>query len=361
MKSALRHAKFQVPLATMRSGVSDIWRKGFALAGRFKPIDVGNVKIVDCGDVQFSGDIPVRAGDVHKQTRLCFASQPPRFEEVENLIVTPAGSGWKDGVLYEKFSASKPGLRALWRQPIPEQTVPEAYYIQSEHTDTFGDWMSEYLAPLARLDEISAPVLLPSSLAARPYVNRDAARLGVRFMSVDAPVRIKKAKVIRQSKIIRYWTAPEAAALKEFLNIKPVEPNKGSIVYLSRHGEKSEVATRSHPNLVLERVVREHGGLVLRTTDASLDDYLAASNSAETVVFDHGSAGYNMMYWRPKRIIELVSDDWWMNSFLFFADAIGNKDYRIIRSDLGNKTQVGAKLSEALAAPCAARKIIVTP
>ena len=348
MKSALRHAQFQVPLAVTRSGVSDVWRKVFAMIGRYQPINPAAEKAVECGDVYFSGDIPVRAGSAHKQTCLCFASPRPPFEEVENLIVTPAGSSWKDGVLYEKFSASKPGLRALWRRPIPQQTISEAYFVQSEHTDTFGDWMAEYLAPMARIGEISAPVLLPSSLAARPYVRRDAARLGVRFISVDAPVRIEKAKVIRQSKYIRYWTAPEVAALREFMNIKAVEPDPGSILYLSRRGEESEVAARSHPNRALEKVVRDCGGHVLRTAETSLDDYLAASSSAETVIFDHGSAGYNMVYWRPKRVIEIVSDAWWMNAFLFFANAIGVEDYRIIRSDLGDKAQVAAKLVEAL-------------
>ncbi len=340
----------------MRSGVSDIWRQAFAVAGRYQPFDAGAGKIVDCGDVYFSGDIPVRAGDVNMQTCLCFASPPPLFEEVEDLVVTPEGAGWKGGMLYEKYSASKPGLRALWRRPKPQQTIPEAYFVQSEHTDTFGDWMSEYLAPLARIGDISAPVLLPRSLAARPYVGRDSARLGVRFTSVEAPVRIEKAKVVRQSKVIRYWTAPDAVALRDFLSIKSIEPKPGSIVYLSRRGESSEVAVRSHPNLVLEDVVRERGGLVLRTAEASLDDYLAAANSAETVIFDHGSAGYNMIYWRPKRVIEIVSDAWWMNAFLFFADAIGNEDYRIIRSDMGNKARVAAKLSEALAAPLLATR-----
>ncbi len=355
MKSALRHAKIQAPLAIMRSGVSDIWRGAFTLTGRYRPIDAVETKSTNCGDVGFSGDIPVRAGRAHKQTRRCFAATPPPYEAVENLIVTPAGAGWKDGVLYEKYSASKPGLRSLSVRPVPAQEIAEAYFIQSEHTDTFGDWMSEYLAPLAGIGDINAPVLLPASMAARPYVNRDAARLGIEFVSVDAPVRIKKARVIRQSKIIRYWTAPEVAALRKFLDIKTVEPKPRSILYLSRHGETSEVAVRSHPNRTLEEVVRACGGLVLRTAETSLDQYMDAASSAETVIFDHGSAGYNMIYWRPKRIIEIVSDAWWMNAFLFFADAIGARDYTIIRSDHGRKARIAEKLSQALAAPLRAR------
>ena len=351
MRSFLRHAKIQAPLATARSSVSDFWRKAFARAGRYKPIGAVELSTVERDDVYFSGDSPICAGGAHKQTCLCFATPPPLIEKVENLVVTPAGAGWKDNVLYEKYSSSKPGLRALWPRPSPKSTVPEAFFVQSEHLDTFGDWMAEYLAPLARIGDIAAPVLLPSSLAARPYVIRDAARLGVYFRAVKKPVLIENAKVVRQPKVIRYWTSPDAVALKDFLTTSRAEPDSGSVVYLSRRGERSQIAERTHPHMVLEKVVRERGGLVILTAEASLDDYLHASHSAETVIFDHGSAAYNMVYWRPKRAIEIVSDAWWMSSFLFFANAIGVKDYKIIRSDLGGTKKVAAKLTEALAAP----------
>ena len=243
----------------------------------------------------------------------------PKVEEVENLIVTPSGAGWKDGVLFEKYSASKPGLRSLIAPPAPQRSIAEAYVIQSEHTDTFGDWMSEYLAPLSRLGDITKPVLLPASMASRTYVKRDAARLGVQFISANGPILIEKARVIRQTKYIRYWAESEVKDLRDFLNIKPVEPAPGSIIYLSRQGESSEVAARSHPHAVIEKAVRAAGGRVLRTAETSLDDYLAAASAAETVVFDHGSAGYNMIYWRPKRVIELVSDAWWMKRISFLC------------------------------------------
>ena len=351
MNSAFRHAKFQAPLAIMRSGISDVWRAAFSLAGRYRPLESGETESFDCGDVSFFGDIPVHAGREPRQTCKCFISAPPLVEEVNNLVVTPSGAGWKDGVLYEKYSSSKPGLRSLATLPIPSQEIDDAYFIQSEHTDTFGDWMAEYLAPLSRVGEITAPVVLPARMGARPYVNRDAARLGVKFISVEKPLCIKKAKVVRQTKYIRYWTAPETVALRDFLNIKTPQPDPGSIVYLSRYGEASEVAVRTHPNLAIEKTVRDHGGLVIRTAEASLDDYLAASSQAETVVFDHGSAGYNMIYWRPKRVVEIVSDAWWMNAFLFYANAIGVDNYWIIRSDNGGKARLREKLSEALAQP----------
>lgn len=351
MNSAFGHARFRGPLALLRSGVSDIWRTAFAVSRRYQPISSAEQDSVECGDVGFHGDIPIHAGDALKQSRRRFTLERPQIEEVKNLVFTPSGAGWKDGVLIEKFSASRPGLRALLSRPAPRQTIAEAYVIQSEHTDTFGDWMSEYLAPLSRLGEVTKPVLLPASMASRTYVKRDAARLGIQFISATKPILIEKATVIRQSKYIRYWTKPEVSALRELLHVMPSAPMPGSIVYLSRHGEASEVAARSHPHAVIEKVVRAAGGLVLRTAEVGLDDYLAAASSAETVVFDHGSAGYNMIYWRPKRVVELVSDAWWMNAFLFFADALGVNDYTIIRSDLGGKKRVESQLKDALATP----------
>lgn len=195
--------------------------------------------------------------------------------------------------------------------------------------------MSEYLAPLARIGAVDAPVYLPARFAAKPYVRRDAARLDIDFEPIHAPLLIEKASVVRQPKAVRYWTAEDVRALRAMLNVSPPSPEQGSLLYLSRHDEPSEVAVRSHECLLVEEMVRQRGGKVLRTGTASLEDYLKAASDVETLLFDHGSAAYNMVYWQPKRVVEFVSDDWWMNSFLFFSDAIGVHDYTIIRGDLG--------------------------
>ena len=351
MKSLFTHAKFQAPLATLRSRISDIWRTGFAAAGRYRPLSAADIATVKGSDVPYKGDIPLGGGNLRFQTRLRFKIPRPPYEVVDNLIVTPAGAGWKGGVLYERYSASKPGLRMLAGNHAPVKTVSEGFFIQSEHTDTFGDWTSEYLSPLARVGEINAPVFLPAAMAQRSYVQRDAKRLGIDFTAITEPLHIKKARVVRQSKVIRYWTHEELDAYRKFLNTAPPEPAPGSMVYLSRHGEASEVAVRTHPNEAVEAVVRARGGLVLRTGETDLEGYLAAANSAETVLLDHGSAGYNMVYWRAKRLIEFASDDWWMNSFVMFAHASGVRDITIIRSDLGTGEAVAAKTAAALDQP----------
>jgi hypothetical protein len=341
----LRHSKIQVPLARLRSVFGSFWRVLFAMLGRYRPFEAQELESAQTDSVLYRGDIPVGAGNSPVQRRRKFQTPRPLFETVANLVVTPGGAGWVEGVLYEKYSSGKPGLRLLAGSNSPKRRVPEGVFIQSEHIDTFGDWMAEYLAPLARASVTGLPVFLPAALARRGYVTRDAARLGIEFVSIDEPLLIECATVVMQPKVVRYWTKDCVLALRGLLNVEAPPPDPGSLLYLSRHGEASMVADRTHPSLLIEDIVRAHGGKVLRTYDATLDDYLRAGADAETLLFDHGSAAYNMVYWRPQRVIEFTSDDWWMNSFLFFADALGVDDYTILRSDLPD---VAARLDAAL-------------
>lgn len=340
-----RHSKVQAPLARLRSDVSSVWRSLFTAAGKFAPLTAEELENVRSEFVPFTGDVPVNAGDEYGQWRLSYVKERPVFEEVENLVVTPDGGGWKDGVFYERYSAVKPGLRMLLADHAPVRAVSSGIVIQSEHVDTFGDWMAEYLTPMSRLPRIEAPVFLPASLAGKTYVKRDGERFGIEFAGVDAPVLIERAKVLRQPRVMRYWAPDQVKALQSLLKTPARPPAPGSLLYLSRHGEQSEVANRTYPNLMAEEQVRSRGGTVLRTAEVSLQDYLDAADKADTILFDHGSAAYNMIYWRPRRAIEFVSDDWWVNSFLFFAHGLGVTDYTILCTD---KPGIADRLAAAL-------------
>lgn len=320
--------------------------------GRYRPIPPAERVTTPTKPVTFKGDAPLKIRNGRReQIKLDFKIPRPPFETVENLVLTPAGDGWVGGALYERYSATTPGPKRLLHRPRPAQTVDQGIFVQSHHTVTFGDWNSEYLATLGLLDKIDAPLYLPQNLASRPYVRRDMARLGVDARPIATPTLIKNAKVVRQRKYIRYWTPKDIEAFAAFIKAAPPEPRPGSILYLSRHGERSEVLNRTHPNLAIEDVVNKRGGRVLRTAETSLEDYLSAAAAAETLLFDHGSAAYNMIHWRPRRIIEFASDTHWMNSFLMFADAMGVEDYTIIRSDVGAPADVAAKTAQALDQP----------
>lgn len=333
-------------MTRLRGRASGVIRGAMRQMGRFEPMSHGETALVRRDPVSFQGDIPIRAGEENTQYRIEFETPRPLFEDVENLIVTPDGAGWSDGVLYERYSAAPPSPRMMVRRPSPERVVETGITVQSTHADTFGDWMSEYLAPLAGLDRIDAPVFLPAFMARKSYAKRDMARTGVAYETIDAPVLIRRAKVVRQPKYMRYWSAGHVIALRRFLKASPPLPRPGSLIYLSREKEESEIAIRSHPHNEIANVIEAHGGKIIRTANAALETFVDAGAEAETVVMDHGSAGYNMLYWRPRRVIELVSDDWWINAFLFFSHAIGVRDYTIIRSDIDG---VSEKLNAALA------------
>ncbi len=348
VKALLRHSKIQVPLVKLRSAISDLWRALFAMSGRFRPFSAEDLETCRGEAAPFSGDIPLNSGDELCQYRLYYKKPRPPFIEVDNLIVTPRGGGWKNGALHERYSSMKPGLRMLLEPHAPARTISDGVFVQSEHIDTFGDWTSEYLAPLARAGLITAPLLLPARMASRPYVIRDAARLSMNIIAIDEPTLIERATLVPQPKVVRSWTPLCVSKLREALGVEISTPAPGSMLYLSRYGEASEVANRTHPNYIIEDIVRQRGGAVLRTGSAGLEDYLNAARHVETLLFDHGSAAYNIVYWQPRRIIEFVSDDWWMNSFLFFTNAVGIKDYSIIRSDLG---AVAERVNAVLDAP----------
>jgi len=348
MATWFRHAKVQIPLMRLRSRVSELWRFAFRILGKFKPLTAAEMAVVEAERVPFKGDIPLGAGDEHHQNRLVYARPREPVETVKDLIFTPAGAGWAKGRLFERYSACKPGLRLLAAPPRPAREIDEAYVVQAGYFASFGDWFSEYIAPLSRAGDIKAPVLLPAKVSKRAYVDRYAKAANIAFEPIEAPVLIRNAHVVRQLRVIRYWRPEDAIALRRLLKASPVAPRPSSLLYLSRLGEKSEIAERGYPSEIVEKIVKARGGRVLRTGDATLNDYIAAAEDAETILYDHGSAAYNMIYWQPRRAIEFVSDDWWMNSFLFISDSIGVKDYTIIRGDLPG---VAERLEAALDAP----------
>lgn len=351
MRLSLSNARFQAPLAEARNRVSNIWRWLLHIAGRYRPIPRDEKAITLAETVTFKGDAPQWIeGGAMEQGRLEFCIPRPDFENVDNLVVTPKGAGWKDGVLYQRYCASEPGLRMMLDPHKPEANVDEGYFIQSAHNDTYGDWMSEYLCALARCAPITAPLYLPAEIANRSYVKRDLKTLGIEYVSIDRPTLIRKAVVLRQKKFFVHFPPEEIQQLKRFLNVDPPAARPGSVLYLSRRGERSEVADRVYPHAPVEAVVKARGGRVLLTAEASFDDYRAAAAEAETVIFDHGSAIYNALFWRTRRFIEIASTDWWNNAFLMLANAYGVKDYTIVNGVADGET-VSRKIETALAAP----------
>ena len=345
---ALRSPSFH---ASLRASIGGVWRGLFAGFGRYKPISSKEKALIRRDRISFSGDVPVQIADGRReQGRMVFRQTRPEFEEVRNLVVTPSGAGWVKGRLFERYSAGKPGMRNLLEERRARETVPKGYHIQSAHQDTYGDWVSEYLSAILRQENFDAPLFLPRILAERDYVIRDLKELGVDWRPVDRPLNIKSAIVLRQQKHFVHFGPADIEMLGKMFSPLAAEATKGGVVYLSRKGEVSEVAQRCYPHDVVESLVAARGGRVIRTATATSEDYQGVAPHAETVIFDHGSAFYNSLRWPVRRVIEIISDDWWNNANLMLSDARGIRDYTIIRGDLG-EDHVRTALECALARP----------
>lgn len=338
-------------VAMIRGRIGGIWRNLSAMMGRYVPLPKEEKEITCIRQIKFRGDVPVQiSGGVREQGRYAFCKPRPVFEAVDDLVVTPLGGGWHDSRLHQRYSSCEPGARLLFENHSPQREVEVGYFIQSAHKDTYGDWVSEYLGALGRAEKLDAPIFLPAAIASRPYVRRDLDALGVVFESIDRPIKIRRAKVLRQQKYFVHFPPVEIQALRTFLRADPPPVRDGGLLYLSRRGEASEVATRYYPNEIIEETVKARGGRVLLTANATQEDYEQAAMETQTVIFDHGSAFYNSLQWRTQRVVEIVADAWWNNAFLMLADAMGIDDYTIIRGSMGDAHIVDA-LNAALDRP----------
>ena len=281
----LDHAKLQVPIAILRNHISGIWRLLFKWTGQYQPIPREELSFHLDEEIFFKGDCPLQIeGGVNVQGRMKFDVPRSVMEEVSDLLVTPQGAAWIGPMLYERYSASSPGLRMFLSRGKPQEIYKSGYFIQSVHRNTYGDWVSEYLGALARVGKLDAPLFIPENLAVKPYVQRDLSELGIEYIAIRHPIQIERAKVLRQQKHFVHFPASEIGDLRSFLQLAPQTPEPGTIVYLSRRGEGSEVAVRDYPNEIVEQFVMKRGGLVLLTKDASRGDYMRAASQAETVI-----------------------------------------------------------------------------
>jgi capsular polysaccharide biosynthesis protein len=105
----------------------------------------------------------------------------------------------------------------------------------------------------------------------------------------------------------------------------------GSALYLSRKGQRSEGRQRSVNNEVTEPAMEACGVKVVRTSGLGPDDYIKLAEHAETLFFDHGSAGDNLMHWQTRRVVELFlpRPNYWDPSFLFLSDCLRIHDYHL--------------------------------
>ncbi len=318
--------------------------------GSYRPIPEAEKRVVPREPAPFVGDIPRQAGTEHNQYREEYQA-PPEPEEVRDLLYTPRGMGWAGGTLRERYSLQKPVLADLVSPPFPraKSSIPRGTVVQTQFPNTYGDWVGEYLMTLTNAPPVRPPLLVPSHLMERSYVRRDLAILGLETMVVERPVLVHEALVLPKRHYLWYFTADQVAAYRRAFRIDPPRPRPGSILYLSRQGEKSEFKNeRAYPSETTAEIMAGLGAKVVLARETSHEQYAALAAEAETVVADHGAAISNLLFWDATTLIELYTEDWWTPYFIFLARAAGVENHALIRVDGLDREGLRRRLVEHL-------------
>lgn len=282
-----------------------------------------------------------------------YAAERPMSVEARGVLYTQTGIAWHQGAACEEFSVGRL-VRAEKILPFPKrkdaERIAQGTIIQCQHGQTWGDFVSEQVKALVvcrhRGVDFPEPVILPGNYAQKGYVRPQLDRLGISYRFAEKPLLIERATVLLKQNYSVIWTPEDVTAWQKAYQVDPLAPRKNSITYLSRLGVESELHTdRTYDSEQTARIVEELGGRVVETQRCDFDDFGALAPDADIIIADHGSALFNMLQWRTRAVIEIVSDDWWDPNFTFFGVAMGVEDHVTIRGDGLSEAQMREKLS----------------
>lgn len=299
--------------------------------------------------VAFEGDNPT-PGEPLAQTCRVIEPQPISAKTAKNVLYTRYGQAWVDGRLMREYSAKDPSYQDLLGHGRASRVLENATVIQAFWSTTYGDWIGEHLSSLIYFGCPVQPLALPGFFEERKYVRRDCERLGLDVVFVDEPTLIRNCAVLPKMRQGNYFTKDDPARFCEAFGVAPVRPRPGSIVYLTRRRALSSGPARRYPFKDIAAVMEAVGARIVDTDDLDFDDWLALGAEAEVVVAEHGAALFNMMYWRPRCVIEFFSGRWWNNSFLFVGDAVGVERHFLFNTDGLKRDAIARRVESALAA-----------
>lgn len=306
-----------------------------AWSGRYRPFSPSEAAFRRAEPIAFRGDLPTSAGPEFNQYRLVFNQPREPVLRARDIVYTPSGQAWMGSTLRRHYAIREPDLRDLLSPP-PTSGLPvldRATLLQCNLPYTYGDWVSEGALTLAGLEPDGSPLVLPAFLARKGYVQADVRRLGFDLMSAEQPLQVREARVARLTHPINCIPVESIQQFRRRLSIQPPDPRPGSILYLSRAGEASEVIAREMPYDVIEPVMRKLGAQVIHCREWRYDDYHRLASEAETVVADLGSATFNLVQWNSRRLIQLFSNRWWDGWGLFVARGVGISDISMVCVD----------------------------
>lgn len=307
-------------------------------------------EIVFAEKADYWGDSPV--GEFARgyiQTGYNYLRERPDHVTRKDLYYTPIGMAWRNGRI-DEMSSFSPLLKPFVQVPYfgAVDVIDRGTVVQSEFTNTYGDWVTEQSRSLALASKLVSPVVLPRHLKDRGYVRHDLERLGVEGLFPERPVRIREAHVLLKRRPGLYWTREDVAAYRARHGIAPPEAKPGSLIFLSRRGVRSELqeASRTFPTDLVADLVERMGGQVFHTGAMGHDDFTALGESAETVIAEHGAAMFNLLQWNTKNVIELITDNWWSGCFVFLGKAAGVENHVLLRVSGKSPEEISARIQE---------------
>lgn len=315
-------------------------RNALGFAGLFVPgpkdteatVSLGNIsvrerRLVD-GRIRESTRRVPRRGFLHQRTP----------STIEDIVYRETGVAYANGAALQYYSSRRVSLRRhVIRRPTtrPSSQIDDASVVQCLWPNTYGDWVGEFLPCLVPRLPIEHPLLIPSFLAGKAYVQRDLEALGVGYVVVSEPLQIRRAHLLPKPRPLHYWTPADVANFRRGFRFDPPTPAAGSSMYLSRYGETCEnpQTARWYPSRTIEKIVSKHGTTIVRTARLRPLDYDRLSFCAETVFADHGGALSNLLRWRCRRVVELCTAAHWDPCFVHLGHALGVDDHQLVWVD----------------------------
>lgn len=271
--------------------------------------------------------------------------EPTENHSISNVTYTSRGYAWVGWALDGSSSSVDMKSPLRFFKEIPFRTsrrINEGTIVQSFTPFTYGDWVPEHRNSIISAEKFPVPLVLPSWIGNRSYVQQELSDLGVEYIVIDRSIFIENAYVLGKKHPFNLMLEEDVQAYKAAYNVPDVKPKYGEIVYLSRglFSRSVEMAGRNYPSDVIGKIVEELGGRVIDTNGKNREYYREIADQADIVIADHGGAIFNIMEWKPRVIIEIVEDGWWNACFVFLSAACGATYHGIIRSSYRSESDL---------------------
>ncbi|MEL6645852.1 MAG: hypothetical protein AAFQ79_18115 [Pseudomonadota bacterium] len=282
-----------------------------------------------------------------------YARDRPARQQYSDVTYGPNGYALHNGRIDYSLSARKKVYNRDFSKLLfgrPAKTLEAATLIESHFPNTYGDWVFETLRTLTQALPLNAPLLLPQDIGSRSYVRNELAELGVEFVVATEPVRIRRAEVLHKPRCLNQWDERDVCAYRKAFGIEEIKPTPGSMIYLSREGVVGAhgYVTRNYKSSEVSAAVESKGGRTILTESMGMHAFRELAPEAETVIADHGAAIFNVLQWRPKRVIEIVTNNWWDSSTFVVSRATGVEMHGLLVCDGLNAEDIDTKLTAFL-------------